>query len=127
MLWAPTYFAVVQPVERTLDGRVGGDVDGLLSAGPVGDVLVEPDRHRLTDAHDLAVARSDVGHREVSGGTGGEAHLAARRPAQPERLHIQRVVPVVAELLGGGPMQSVGAELTANRAAVVIDHGDRPG
>ena len=39
--WAPTHFAVVQPVEGALDRRVGGDCDGLLRRQPVRDVLVE--------------------------------------------------------------------------------------
>ena len=56
--WAPTHFAVVQPVEGTLDGRVGGDGDRPLRRQPVRDVLVEADRDGLADADDLAVVRA---------------------------------------------------------------------
>ena len=65
MLWAPTHFAVVQPVERALDRRVGGHLDRLLGGRAVRDVLVELDGDRLADADDLAVVGHDVRHGQV--------------------------------------------------------------
>ena len=124
--WAPTHFAVAEPVEGALDGRVGGDGDRPLRRQPVRDVLVEADRDGLTDAHDLAVVRQHVGHRQVLRRVGLERHLLAGGTAETQRLRVQRVALVVAERLGGAPGQAIGAQLAGDRGAlVVVDHRDR--
>ena len=54
------------------------------AASAVRDVLVEPNRDRLTDADDFAVVGQDVGHREVLGRVGFERHAdCGRTPPNP--------------------------------------------
>ena len=61
--WAPTYFAIIEPVEGSLDRGVGGHVDRLLRRNPVGDVFIEADRDGLAHANRFPVVGQDVGHR----------------------------------------------------------------
>ena len=52
----------------------------------VRDVLVEPDRDRLTDADDLAVAGQQVGHRQVLRASGSGRSSGGGRAAEAQRL-----------------------------------------
>lgn len=95
-------------------------------AQPVGgDVFVEADRYGLADTHYFTVVGQDVGHCQVFRRCRLECHAVAGDAAESTRLGVEGVLLVVTERLGRRPGQSVGgAELSVDRIARFVDHGD---
>ena len=115
---APAHLGIVQPVERALDGRLGGDLDGLLRGMAVGDRLVEANRDRLAHAHRRALLGRQVavGHRRGHDGLEGAGQLLLAR------LGLQRVGAAVAEVLRGRPGRAVLGQLAGDLLALVVGH-----
>ena len=108
------------PVERTLDLRLGLDGDGVLDGLTVRRNLVEAQRDGLADADGGAVER---GHRTVGEHVRAEAGEALVQLLLAG-LRIQRVVAGVLEIAGGGPLGLVVVELALDLSAVTVGQGD---
>src|SRR5699024_10871800 len=118
---APANLRGRQPVEGSFDGGGRGDLDGVLDGLTVADGGLETHRDRLRDTYRVAL----TGHQARAGGRvrdhGAErGRVCNRLTVVVSSARLDRVIPVVAQSLGGARLVAIRVELAFDLAAFFV-------